>query len=589
MTLPELLQAFSAKGISVKKQGNYYMAKCPVHKEQHASLSLGDRGGKGVANCMVCRGNMTPKEFWKQLMIELQVPLETKGSPAKVEKAMFYYEDEKGVPLFVSVKFPRADGKKGFYQCKVSPSRSEILNDEGKRTLGDARKVLYRLPQLIKGIANKSRVWIVEGEKDVHALESIGEVATTKPCGASSEWLPEWSEMFRGIDVTIIQDRDNPGRGCGQKVFDSLKSYAASVTLMESATTGEGDDVSDHIASGFKLDQLVMIDQSKKIGIPVRFASEITRRTQSFLMDSFIPKGVITLIDAEGESGKTTFSGDLIARLSSGQPIPTAGVIPPMNCWWLTAEDDAECRIQPALEAAGANLAKVIVEDAWDGSFDKAGLALCDEVIGDYKVEFWYCDPLWAFLAGAQQSSSPTDGGVRKALTGLKKILQKHNCSLLGARHVTKSNAEVRKKGIAVAASNVGYGPVDIFNAARSVMTLHQNAEMSNDDRTVVTLAHIKCNVAKKSLPLTFEIIDGGDVPRMRWLVSGFTKAYQSDDVVKDLAAMTRSGKQLVEDSFISLMRTRGASVDCIKHVLTLPQVMREKGNIWIDPYFEGL
>ncbi len=49
--------------------------------------------------------------------------------------------------------------------------------------LGNTRRVLFRLPKVIEAVAAGRRVWIVEGEKDVEALERAGEGRHLQPGG----------------------------------------------------------------------------------------------------------------------------------------------------------------------------------------------------------------------------------------------------------------------------------------------------------------------------------------------------------------------------------------------------------------------
>ena len=63
---------------------------------------------------------------------------------------------------------------------------------------------------------------MVEGEKDVHALERAGVVATCNPGGAG-KWREEYSEVLREAVVVIIADKDKPGQAHARQVMASLK------------------------------------------------------------------------------------------------------------------------------------------------------------------------------------------------------------------------------------------------------------------------------------------------------------------------------------------------------------------------------
>jgi len=77
--------------------------------------------------------------------------------------------------------------------------------------LGETRRVLYRLPQVIEAVKAGKTIYIPEGEKDVHAIEQAGGVATCNPGGAG-KWKREYAESLRGAQVVVVADKDTPGR-----------------------------------------------------------------------------------------------------------------------------------------------------------------------------------------------------------------------------------------------------------------------------------------------------------------------------------------------------------------------------------------
>ncbi len=92
------------------------------------------------------------------------------------DRNIYYdYVDESGNLLFQKVRTP----DKRFWQQKPD-GRGGWENK-----LGDTRKVLYRLPDVIEAIASGYTIHIVEGEKDVDRLWSLGVPATCNPDGAS--------------------------------------------------------------------------------------------------------------------------------------------------------------------------------------------------------------------------------------------------------------------------------------------------------------------------------------------------------------------------------------------------------------------
>jgi hypothetical protein len=159
--------------------------------------------------------------------------------------AEYDYIDEDGKPLYQVVRYTPKDFRQ----------RRRVAG-EWQWKLGDVRRVLYRLPQVIATAEAGDTVFVVEGEKDVHAIEHAGGVATCNAAGAG-KWKPEYSESLRGAHVVVVADKDEPGRAHAAAVAASVGPLAASVRIVEAA---EGKDASDHLAGGHGLDDFVPSD-----------------------------------------------------------------------------------------------------------------------------------------------------------------------------------------------------------------------------------------------------------------------------------------------------------------------------------------
>ena len=160
------------------------------------------------------------------------------------------YTDEDGTLLYQHV---RGTHKEFAFRLPDPASRS------GWRwSLGDTRRVLYRLPELIQA-PSSAVIFVTEGESDADALAAAGEIATTTDDGAltgtgKKQWLPEWSEALRGRDVLVTADRDMPGRVHARHVAASLDGIARSAWIVEAA---QGKDVRDHLAAGLAVTDLI--------------------------------------------------------------------------------------------------------------------------------------------------------------------------------------------------------------------------------------------------------------------------------------------------------------------------------------------
>lgn len=164
------------------------------------------------------------------------------------EVEAYRYVEEDGTPVYEVVRFEVEPGHpaypdKTFRQRQVGP---DGRTDWG---LGDAPRVLYRLPQVRGAIAEGETVFLVEGEKDVHTLEEIGFVATTNPMGAG-KWRSVYTEQLSGADVVIIPDRDEAGRAHAEEVAHRIWETAEEIRILELPGLAEGEDVTDWLKTG---------------------------------------------------------------------------------------------------------------------------------------------------------------------------------------------------------------------------------------------------------------------------------------------------------------------------------------------------
>lgn len=227
-------------------------ARCPAHQpDRKPSFHLGE--GEDGRALVTCHRGCSTDEICAALGLtvaglfpEEQDNTSRNGKGKIVE--VYPYVDEHGDPLFEVVRFD----PKGFSQRRP----------DGTWGIKGVRRVLYRLPRVREAIKEGERVYVVEGERDVHALEALGKVATCNPMGAGpGKWLPEFSESLRGAEVVIVADRDEAGYPHAEAVRASLAGIAASEKVVEPI---EGKGASDHLAAGRGLDEFVTVGQSSE-------------------------------------------------------------------------------------------------------------------------------------------------------------------------------------------------------------------------------------------------------------------------------------------------------------------------------------
>src|SRR5690606_471494 len=121
--------------------------------------------------------------------------------------------------------------------------------------LGDVRRVLYRLPDVVRAVREGRTVYVVEGEKDADRLASMGLCATTAPGGAG-KWRDEYTEPLRGARVVVLPDNDEPGRAHAEMVARALRAVSADVRVVHLPDLPEKGDVSDWLDAGGTAEEL---------------------------------------------------------------------------------------------------------------------------------------------------------------------------------------------------------------------------------------------------------------------------------------------------------------------------------------------
>jgi putative DNA primase/helicase len=175
--------------------------------------------------------------------------------------ATYPYRDERGEMLYEVVRFDPKD----FRQRRPDPDFPKNF----KYSLGDVRRVLYRLPELV---AADPAEWVcvVEGEKDADRLAELGMVATTCAMGAG-KWQAAYSSSLKSRKVAIIPDADEPGRAHAEQVARSVAKVAAEVRVIELPRVELKEDVSDWLdLRGGSLTELLGLIEDRPTWRPAR-------------------------------------------------------------------------------------------------------------------------------------------------------------------------------------------------------------------------------------------------------------------------------------------------------------------------------
>lgn len=211
--IERVIDAAHSLNLTTKDMGDgRYMVQCPAHADKRPSLSVKQIEGSVLLYCMAGCHTSDVAEALGLAMSEL-------------------FDEPNGM----TYRYP------GGREVHRTPDKKFVQS--GNR----ADRSLFRADRV-----TDETVFVVEGEKDVLAIESAGGQAVSAPNGASA--APEkydWSPLA-GKGVRIIRDRDEAGRKRAADLLRHLESLAGSVAVFDPAA---GKDAADHIAAGFSLEE----------------------------------------------------------------------------------------------------------------------------------------------------------------------------------------------------------------------------------------------------------------------------------------------------------------------------------------------
>ena len=262
----ELIERLLLTLSGVRQTGpNQWEAKCPAHDDRQASLAI-SIGEDGRVLCH-CHAGCTLDEICREVGLavgDLFPPRESpngNGKPRRTKgdwgdiTAYYNYRDEQGAMLFQVCRFekPLTNGRvrKTFRQRSPKPDGGWSWKAK------DARKVLYRLPELLASTP-ETPVVIVEGEKDVERLRKLGVTATCNPGGAG-KWSADYSTSLEGRRVVILPDNDRPGMDHAAYVAERLADVAAAIKIVELPDLPPKGDVSDWLDAGGTAERLAAV------------------------------------------------------------------------------------------------------------------------------------------------------------------------------------------------------------------------------------------------------------------------------------------------------------------------------------------
>jgi putative DNA primase/helicase len=536
-------------------------AQCPAHDDRNPSLSITEQADGKVL--LHCHAGCEIDDVLAAIGLEKRDLFVDNGHGTHDEEAVYRYLDEQGKPLFEVVRLP---GKK-FRQ----------RTPDGSWGLNGARRVLYRLPAVLEAVKRGEDVMIVEGEKDVHALETLGIPATCNPGGAG-KWKPCYSEALKGSKVVIVADRDDPGRDHARTVAQALQGVAAEIDVVEPTM---GKDIAEHLAAGGDITGLVDLDRFFSFVSPPReekrkkkpeeavfgatepnmpFAAPMSEKLAgvpaepNWLWDGYLSPGAITLLAGRPKVGKTTLLFPLIAALEQGKPFldrPTFAT----RVLMLSEEREQTLAEKRQLYLKGADPLLLMRHEqggrSWPELVEQARAYCAEHEIGVLVVDTW---DKWTGLRGDDESKA---GAVIEALEPLM-LAAGDGLAVLIVAHQRKAAG---KHGEAVRGSNAITGGVDVIvelerapdELGRRMRVLRAESRFTaTPEELVGELTEDSGYVAQGELEEVRREAEGESIARLVEAAPGSTtdELAEASDIAP--ATMARKLKDALEDGYVA-------------------------------------
>ena len=308
-----------------KKTGEGWQCKCPAHDDGKASLSVMDLDDL----VLHCHANCSFEDILAAAHA-LGLP---KLQRKQQEPTKYNYYSEEGKYAYTKVRTPDKD----FW-----------IESNGRKGLGNAPRVLYRLQEARDAINKGRRVFVVEGEKDCDTAHSRGLCAVSSYTGAGTNWPQEYAHQLRGAHIVIIPDNDKPGYAHAEMVAKTLRDTAKSIKVLKFPDMPDGGDLTDWFSMGGTIEQLkaAVLGDAEEIKAPDlrQTAAEMMGVDVDLtpkLVGEWFPVSSLGLIHAKTGTGKTLFALKLACCLVEGVDFLSYKVTKPVKVLYVDGENGA--------------------------------------------------------------------------------------------------------------------------------------------------------------------------------------------------------------------------------------------------------
>ena len=608
-----MLQEILSRLEKVKKRGDKYTALCPAHPDEKPTLSVSEKDDKILLNCFA----HCPKEnIVSALGIELKdlfiKPMQGKAinnSQSKKIVAVYDYTDENSEILYQNVRYEPKD----FRQRKPNGAGGYDYS------LNGARRVPYRLRELVEAVKAGSDVWLCEGEKDADNLQTLGLTATS-----FKNWKIEFNQYLKNSHVCLIQDHDKAGVKQATDACKLLSGNVASLKTLdfnadEPLPEKHGKDFTDWLESekqnGLSNDEIaeqlcILTDNANlwqqgeetdtdtedfeetasavKVGCTFGELQRIELPERVEIVRG-LGRGENGQLNAVSHTGKSTLIRNLVLNLVLGKPFEPLTAGGRRYRVAIIDSEDTLTFLRSDLNKMQADLSdaekKLIEENLYlicEQSFGNEDLKLNKpehfervvDAINDFGADFVFIDTVTsAFDIRNENDNSEV---IKYVMNPLKRFARLTNASVLTAHHIGKAKLEngETKEGV-----HRGRGASAFADKSRTIF----NLDKDGDDKVILSCPKLK---GEKFLDTIFKY----DKDRRLFERKGETRIISNYEILLDALSEAKEYKrkdidEILEGEISKATITRNLKTAIERGDLTRLRGVYTKNAQMLTPY----
>lgn len=581
-----MLEALKRVGCDPKKNGRGHQARCPAHDDRRPSLSIaaGD-DGRALIHCHAgCRVSAVVEALGLSQRDLMPGSGNGRTAPSKRNGPTFATADAAVANL--ELKHGRASGRWDYHNsvgalvgvvCRWDPSSGKVIRPLaliGGRWRYNAMPEPQPLFGLCELAANSDAlVVLVEGERCADAARSIGLLGVTSAGGAQAARKADWRPLA-GRNVVILPDNDAPGERYAGVVAAELAKLMppATVRVLRLPGLASGGDICDFLylrdgqePDAVRAELLRMIEALVAVEAPTPTAAaadggavlvrlvDVQAKPVRWLWRGRVALGKVSLFIGDPGLGKSFVTLDIAARVSTGAGWPDrpSEQYEPGSVVLLSAEDDAADTVRPRLDAAGADVRRIVAlravrQPTGDGGTREAPFCLASDlpaleaaIRSVENCRLVVVDPISAYIGS---TDSHNNAAVRGLLAPLADLAARTSVAIVAVTHLRKGDGPAVYRAM---------GSLGFIAAARAAWVVSKDDGDESGSRRLMLPA--KNNLAADDGGLAFELQPVGTTAVVAWSAE---PVHKSADEALGIPARRRGPEPKAQMAAVEYLRT---------------------------------